>query len=53
MEQEGLNEESIYLRDYQAFEEIPLFSSFENISLLGSLSFDDKNKFLIKKVLKF
>ncbi|KHN54450.1 Imm15 family immunity protein [Pectobacterium fontis] len=49
MEQEGLNEESVYLCDYQSFEEVPLFSRFENISFLESLSFDEKNKVLIKK----
>ncbi|PWC17627.1 hypothetical protein DDT52_15475 [Brenneria roseae subsp. roseae] len=49
IEYEGLNNESIYLRDYQDFEEIPLFSRFESISFLESLSFDEKNKILIKK----
>ncbi|WP_170116081.1 Imm15 family immunity protein [Brenneria roseae] len=52
IEHEGLNEESVYLRDYQDFEEIPLFSRFDNISFLGSLSFDEKNKVLIKKGLE-
>ncbi|WP_164498008.1 Imm15 family immunity protein [Pectobacterium versatile] len=49
IEQEGLNNESLYLRDYQSFEEIPLFSRFESISFLESLSFDEKNRVLIKK----
>ncbi|WP_189339585.1 Imm15 family immunity protein [Pectobacterium peruviense] len=49
MEKEGLNNKSLYLRNYQDFEEIPLFSRFENISFLDSLSFDEKNKILIKK----
>ncbi|MEQ9861931.1 Imm15 family immunity protein [Pectobacterium cacticida] len=49
MEKEELNNSSLYLRHYQDFEEIPLFSRFENISFLDSLSFDEKNKILIKK----
>ncbi|MGK2889012.1 MAG: Imm15 family immunity protein [Candidatus Malihini olakiniferum] len=52
IEYEGLNEESVYICDYQDFEEVPLFSRFDNISFLYSLSFDAKKKILIKKGLE-
>lgn len=49
IKKEELNDSSIFFSDYDTFEEIPLFSRWENISFLSSLSFNEKNKVLIKK----
>ena len=49
LKKEGLDKFSIYYRDYSTFEEIPLFSKFDRISFLSSLSFNEKNKILINK----
>lgn len=52
IKKEELNDSSIFFSDYDTFEEIPLFSRWENISFLSSLSFNEKNKVLIKKTLE-
>lgn len=52
IKKEGLNDSSIFFSDYDTFEEIPLFSRWKNISFLSSLSFNEKNKVLIKKGLE-
>ncbi|MBW7619901.1 Imm15 family immunity protein [Citrobacter portucalensis] len=52
IKKEGLNDSSIFFSDYETFEEIPLFSRWKNISFLSSLSFNEKNKVLIKKGLE-
>lgn len=48
MKKEGLNNYSNYFSAFDSFEEIPLFSRYNNISFLKSLSFNEKNKYLIK-----
>ncbi|WP_411705594.1 Imm15 family immunity protein [Edaphovirga cremea] len=50
MDKEGLNDMSIYFRDYETFEEIPLFSRYKNISFLRRFTFNEKNKILILKM---
>ncbi|MBI0552091.1 Imm15 family immunity protein [Pectobacterium parmentieri] len=51
IKKEGLDNPSIFFADYDTFEEIPLFSRWKNISFLSFLSFNEKNKVLIKKCL--
>lgn len=48
IKKEGLDDPSIFFADYDTFEEIPLFSRWKNISFLSPLSFNEKNKVLIK-----
>lgn len=45
---EGLDDLSIFFADYETFEEIPLFSRWNNISFLSSLTFNEKNKVLVE-----
>lgn len=52
IEKEGLDDLSVFFSDYETFEEIPLFSRFKHISFLSSLSFNEKNKILIKKCIE-
>ncbi|MBI0028407.1 hypothetical protein H3S88_10680 [Gilliamella sp. B14448G11] len=52
IKKEGLDDFSVFFSDYETFEEIPLFSRFKHISFLSSLSFNEKNKILIKKCLE-
>lgn len=47
VEIEGMNDMSIFFRSYETFEEIPIFSRFENIKFLSDMSFNKKNKILI------
>lgn len=49
IKKEKLNDFSIYFRNYESYEEIPLFSRYENISFLSDFSFNEKNKMLIRK----
>ncbi|MBF7977793.1 MULTISPECIES: Imm15 family immunity protein [Rahnella] len=49
IKKEKLNDLSIYFSDYESYEEIPLFSRYKNISFLSELSFNEKNKILIRK----
>lgn len=48
VEIEGMNDMSIFFRPYKTFEEIPIFSRFDNIEFLSDVSFNKKNKLLIK-----
>ena len=52
VEKEGLNNPEVYYKDYESFEEIPLFSRWDHISFLQSYSFNEKNKILIRKGLE-
>ncbi|MCL1824615.1 MAG: Imm15 family immunity protein [Betaproteobacteria bacterium] len=52
VKKEDLDNFEVYFRKYTDFEEIPLFSRYAHISFLRSLSFNEKNKFLIKKGLE-
>lgn len=45
---EGFTNMQIYFADHDTFEELPLFSRWENIEFLKDLDFDEKNKVLIK-----
>ncbi|MCL2892221.1 Imm15 family immunity protein [Brenneria tiliae] len=49
LHKEGLDKVDVYYADYDSFEEVPLFSRWNQISFLSSLSFDEKNKLFIKK----
>ena len=49
IKKEGLDNPSVFFTNYETYEEIPLFSRYKNISFLSSLSFNDKNKVLIRK----
>lgn len=49
LHKEGLDNADVYYADYDTFEEIPLFSRWNQISFLSSLSFDEKNKLFIRK----
>lgn len=48
MRNEGLDNYSHYFSEFDSYEEIPLFSRYKNIEFLDSMSFNDKNKYLIK-----
>ena len=52
IKKEGLDDLLVFYSDYETFEEIPLFSRFKHISFLSSLSFNEKNKILIKKCIE-
>ena len=45
---EGMDDLSIFFRPYETFEEIPVFSFFDNISFLSGMNFNEKNKIIIK-----
>lgn len=47
IKKEGLDKLNIYFKQYEDFEEIPLFSRLKHITFLSSLSFNEKNKLLI------
>jgi hypothetical protein len=49
MEKEGLHNHDIYYKNYEDFEELPLYTRVTHIAFLSQLSFNDKNKILIKK----
>lgn len=51
IKKEGLNNPEIYFADYDTFEEIPLFSRWNDISFLSHLSFDERNKILLKNTI--
>jgi len=44
----GLDNPRVYFAEYDTFEEIPLFSRWNDISFLSHLSFDERNKVLLK-----
>ncbi|BDR55701.1 Imm15 family immunity protein [Xylocopilactobacillus apis] len=48
---EGLDDPLTLFAEYETFEEIPVFSRFSHISFLSSLSFNEKNKVLLKTCL--
>lgn len=48
IKKEGLDNLSVYFAAYDTFEEIPLFSRRNDISFLSHLSFDERNKILLK-----
>lgn len=52
IKKEKLDRFDIYFRQYQDFEEIPLFSRLKHITFLSSLSFNEKNKLLINLSVK-
>lgn len=47
-QKEGMDDISLFFRQYETFEEIPVFSFFDNINFLSEMSFNEKNKVLIK-----
>ena len=49
IKKEKLNDFSIYFKEYESYEEIPLFSRYKNISFLSGFSFNEKNKLLIRQ----
>jgi len=52
VKKENLDDFEVYFKKYQDFEEIPIFSRYKRLSFLSALSFNEKNKFLIKKGLE-
>ncbi|WP_336852488.1 Imm15 family immunity protein [Pseudescherichia vulneris] len=48
IKKEGLDNLGVYFAAYETFEEIPLFSRWNDISFLSHLSFDERNKVLLK-----
>jgi len=48
IKKEGLDDPKVYFSEYETFEELPLFSRWNDISFLSHLSFDEKNKVLLK-----
>lgn len=52
IKKEGLDQFDIYFRQFDDFDEIPLFSRFNHIAFLSALSFNEKNKLLINLGIK-
>ena len=48
IKKEGLDKAEIYYRNYEHFEEIPLYSRWYHIDFLSLFKFNEKNKVLIK-----
>lgn len=52
IKKEKLDKPEVYYANYETYEEPPLFSRFSYISFLQDLSFDEKNKILIKTAIE-
>ncbi|WP_067707281.1 Imm15 family immunity protein [Erwinia sp. ErVv1] len=51
IKKEGLDDPDIFLAEYDTFEEVPFFSRWNDIKFLSHLSFDEKNKILLKSAI--